>query len=107
MFGFFLRLNEKRINLFRISMWHNVTYTPTGMTTTLIGQEMGCVCAILLSSTYLSLYVSSCLYISAFYEDVGSRVEKLDELVSELPNTRKRMRIQFVEMLELHTRANE
>lgn len=51
--------------------------------------------------------MSSCLYISAILEDVGSRVEKLDDLVSELPNTRKRMKIQFVEMLHLHITAIE
>lgn len=86
-------------------MWHNVTYTPAGMTTTLVGQELGCICAILLSSTYLSLYVSSCLYISAFLEDVGNTVEKIDEMVPKLPKTQKKMKIRFVEMLDLHSKA--
>lgn len=86
-------------------MWHNVTYTPTGMTTTLIGQELGCICAILLSSTYLSLYVSSCLYISAFLMDVAKRVEKIDQLVPGLPRTQSKMKTKFIEMIELHVKA--
>lgn len=88
-------------------MWHNVTYTQTGMTATLIGQEMGCVCAVLLSSTYLSLYVSSCLYISAFFEDVSKMIKKLDQLVPQLPRAHKKMEMKFIEMLDLHTRAIE
>lgn len=86
-------------------MWHNITYTPAGMTTTLIGQELGCVCAILLSSTYLSLYVSTCVYISAFLEDVAKTAKKFDELVAGLPRTRNKMEMKYVDMLELHVKA--
>lgn len=86
-------------------MFHNVTYTPIGMTTTLIGQEMGCVCAILLSSTYLSLYVSSCLYISAFQEDVATTIEKIDQMTPSLPKTLRKMQMQSIENIELQVKS--
>lgn len=83
-------------------MWHNVTYTPIGMTTTLIGQEIGCIVAVTLSATYLSLYVTICLYVSALMTDVGNSVEKFDELVPLLPKSKKNMEIRMIDMLELH-----
>lgn len=89
----------------KISMWHNITYTPIGMTSTLIGQEFGCVCAILLSSTYLSLYVSSCLYISACLNDVAKTIEKCDQLVTHLPKAQEKMKRQFIDTLQLHEKT--
>lgn len=89
-------------------MYNNITYTPIGMTTTLIGQEMGCVCAILLSSTYLSIYVSTCLYISAFLTDVGKTFAEFDHLIEkkvgkyEINHT---MKTGFVDMIQLYTKA--
>lgn len=75
------------------------------MTTTLIGQEMGCVCAILLSSTYLSLYVSSCVYISAFLVNVAKGFEKLDQIVDAKLNFIREMEIGYIDILQLHTRT--
>lgn len=86
-------------------MWHNITYTPIGMTTTLIGQEFGCVCAILLSSTYLSLYVSTCLYISACLNDIARAIEKFDQFVPHLPRSEKKMKTEFVNILQLHEKT--
>lgn len=100
-----MNLNENWKYFLENSMWHNVTYTPTGMTATLIGQELGCICAILLSSTYLSLYVSSCLYISAFLMDVAKTIKKLDQLVPGLPRTEQKMELKFIEILRLHVKA--
>lgn len=83
-------------------MWNNATYTPVGMTTTLIGQEIGCIVAVTLSATYLSLYVSTCLYISALMLNVGEYVKKFDELVPQLPKSRKNMETRMIDMLRLH-----
>lgn len=87
------------------SMWHNMTYTPIGMTITLIGQECGCVCAIFFSSTYLSLYVSTCLYISAFLKDIANSVEKLSLLAANLPKTGQKLELQFIGMIQLHEKT--
>lgn len=87
------------------SLPNNATYTLIGMTATLAGQEMGCICAILLSSTYLSLYVSSCVYISAFLKNVAKIFGKMDRRVEERTQFSHEMEIEYIDMLQLHTRA--
>lgn len=75
------------------------------MTTTLIGQEIGCIVAVTLSATYLSLYVSICLYISALLTNVGIYVKKFDELVSRLAKSQQNMEMKIIDMLQLHWRT--
>lgn len=60
-----------------------------------------------MASTYTSFYVSTCLYISAFLNDVSMMVEKLDQLTSNLPQSHKKMELTFINMLELHRKAIE
>lgn len=93
--------------IFQISMWHNVTYTPAGMAVTLIGEDLGCVCAVFFASTYLSLYASLCIYISAFLKDASMMIAKIDQLVPQLPRSQTKMKLTFINMFELHRRAIE
>lgn len=77
------------------------------MAIAMVGQEIGGWTAIVLSSTYTSLFASFCMYIGGLLEDVSKTLADADSLIKEdFTKYRKQteqLKASLIEAIELHT----
>lgn len=75
------------------------------MAVTIAGSEMAVFFAICQSSIYLSLFASSCMYVSALLKNVTEIFGKIDRIVKETVDDELGVRLHYVDLLQLHSKT--